>query len=137
MRAERQTNAQQERQEAARHSVVVAQRVNASVEPIRLYRESIEGRRYSEDSKGIGAGAGVTDGRGEVGAEYREDEARYRLPARSLGLGILGTLGLHRPALKGFVASKCPLQPSLARGHAAATLASFALLAWVVGGGFT
>ena len=43
---------------------------------------------------------------------------------------------IHGASLR-FTTSRCLLMSISARGHAAATLASFALLAWVVGGGFT
>lgn len=137
MRTERQTDAEHQRQEMARHSVVVTQGIDAPMKPVGLDRESVKGRCDGEDGKGVWASAWITKGGSKVRAENRKDEARYRLPPRSLGFGILGTLALHRPALKGFVISRCLFQTTLARGQAAAILASFALIAWVMLRGLT
>lgn len=66
----------------------------------------------------------------------RDEQRNFLALIATLGLGFQIRLDvLDHPNAPRFVSLNCPLQAMLARGHAVATLASFALMAWVIAGG--
>ena len=134
MRAERNSESEDHRQNGARHLVVVVDGINPAVKSIHLNARNANHRQRDEECEGVGSRPSslllhVHQG----GNDQRRCPEQPRPAPSHQGFSILRTLTAHpRLMLRVAAATTCPLPRSTARGHALLTLASFGMVGWVM-----
>lgn len=113
-----------------RHSIAVAQSINATMQSIVGGDEAEDRSQYQERRKSIWGGFRHAAGPEGQRKRYRQRSARPTLAARARRLRIFWPLNFH---LKGSSApATCLRLDSPARGSFAMLFASFALIGWVL-----